>query len=66
MKEYEHMLLERPDQLLDELKTIENNVNGTNANSLTYLYYLMRETQLTLKNKSNANVSHATPLKVQN
>jgi len=66
MKEYEHMLLERPDQLLDELKTIENNVNGTNANSLTYLYYLMRETQLTLKNKSNANVSHATSLKVQN
>lgn len=57
MKDYEHTILEQPAQLLDDLKVIEAKVNGTNANSLTYLYFLMRETQLTLKRKAKANVS---------
>lgn len=57
MKEYEHTILEQPAQLLEDLKAIEAKVNGTNANSLTYLYFLMRETQLTLKAKTKAHVS---------
>ncbi len=57
MKEYEHSVLEQPARLLEDLKAIEAKVNGTNANSLTYLYFLMRETQLALKTKNKANVS---------